>query len=110
MKVRHIMYGHRAANTREASQAPGRIAECRNRVSEPGGALAGARALAAEIAANGPFAVAMTNRVIDEAPAWPAAEVWPRQKEILERVIASNDAREGALAFAEKRKPVWSGS
>jgi len=81
-----------------------------NRVSEPGGALAGAHALAAEIAANGPIAVAMTKQVIDDAPSWPTAEVWPRQKQILERVIASNDAREGALAFAEKRKPVWSGS
>jgi 1,4-dihydroxy-2-naphthoyl-CoA synthase len=27
----------------------------------------------------------------------------------LEQVIASNDAREGALAFSEKRSPNWTG-
>ena len=52
----------------------------------------------------------MTKKIIDEAPSWNPHEVWPRQKEILERVIASNDAREGALAFAEKRAPRWSGT
>jgi len=81
-----------------------------NRLTPAGGALEGARALAAEIGANGPLAVAMTKRVIDEAPSWPADEIWSRQKEILERVIASNDAREGALAFGEKRAPNWSGT
>lgn len=81
-----------------------------NRLTAAGGALAGARALAAEISANGPLAVAMTKRVMTEAPAWPAAEVWSRQRELLEIVIASNDAREGAQAFAEKRPPRWSGS
>ena len=81
-----------------------------NRLTAPGGALDGARALAAEIAANGPLAVAMTKRVFAEAPDWPAAELWTRQREILEQVIASADAREGALAFAEKRAPSWTGS
>jgi enoyl-CoA hydratase len=81
-----------------------------NRLVPRGGALQAARELAAEIAANGPLAVALTKKVIDQAPAWPTDQTWPRQKEILERVIASNDAREGALAFAEKRAPRWSGS
>ncbi len=81
-----------------------------NRLVAPGAALEGARALAAEIVANGPLAVAMTKQVIDAALTWGVDERWPRQKEILERVIGSNDAREGALAFAEKRAPIWSGS
>lgn len=81
-----------------------------NRLVSPGGALATALELAAEIAANGPFAVAMTKKVIDEAPVWPQDKIWSRQKEILERIIASDDAREGALAFAEKRPPQWRGS
>jgi enoyl-CoA hydratase len=75
-----------------------------------GGALAGARALAAEISANGPFAIEMTKRVMAEAASWPPAETWARQREILEQVITSNDAREGARAFAEKRNPRWSGT
>ena len=80
-----------------------------NRLTPPGGALQGALALAREIAANGPFAVQMTKRVVTEAASWPAHEVWARQRELLEQVIASDDAREGALAFAEKRAPRWTG-
>jgi enoyl-CoA hydratase len=81
-----------------------------NRLTANGGALAGARALAAEISANGPFAIEMTKRVMAEAASWPPAETWARQREILEQVITSNDAREGARAFAEKRNPRWSGT
>ncbi len=64
-----------------------------------------ARELAATIAANGPLAVAATKRILtaDEAGAWE------RQAEIAEPVFASEDAREGARAFAEKRPPVWRG-
>jgi enoyl-CoA hydratase len=46
---------------------------------------------------------------MSQAGTWPADEVWARQRVLLEQVIASQDAREGALAFAEKRAPVWSG-
>ena len=81
-----------------------------NRLTPAGGALEAARALAAEIGANSPLAVAMTKKVIDESPSWPADEIWKRLGDILEPVITSNDAREGALAFAEKRAPQWSGT
>jgi enoyl-CoA hydratase len=81
-----------------------------NRLVPPGGALGAARELAAEIAANGPLAVVMSKKIINESPSWAANEVWTRQKQILEGIIASNDAREGALAFAEKRTPRWSGT
>lgn len=80
-----------------------------NRLTAPGGALDAARALAAAIAANGPLAVRMTKRIVAESPTWPANETWPRQRELLEQIITSDDAREGALAFGEKRAPRWSG-
>ncbi|MBL8339449.1 MAG: crotonase/enoyl-CoA hydratase family protein [Rhodoferax sp.] len=80
-----------------------------NRLTPPGQALEGARALARTIAANGPLAVQLSKQVIAQAPAWPAEEIWPRQRAVLEQIIASQDAREGALAFSEKRAPVWSG-
>jgi enoyl-CoA hydratase len=78
-------------------------------VTEPGGALAGACKLASAVAANGPLAVAATKRILVEAPGWPAGAVWERQAEIADPVFASEDAREGATAFAEKRPPVWHG-
>ena len=81
-----------------------------NRLTTPGGALEGALALARAIATNGPLAVQMTKRIMTEAPTWPAAELWDRQRERLDQVIDSNDAREGALAFTEKRAPQWTGT
>jgi enoyl-CoA hydratase len=80
-----------------------------NRLAEPGGALAAALALAAEITPNGPLALAATKRILVEAPGWAEAERWARQAEIAGPVFASQDAREGAVAFAEKRPPVWRG-
>ena len=81
-----------------------------NRLTEPGGALAEARSLALEISQNGPLAVRMTKHIMSQSADWPADQKWPKQNEILEQVIASNDAREGALAFSEKRAPSWTGS
>lgn len=80
-----------------------------NRLSEPGGALAAARELAARISRNGPLAVRTTKRVLVESPRWPADQVWERQDEELHRVLTSADAVEGASAFAERREPRWLG-
>jgi enoyl-CoA hydratase/carnithine racemase len=80
-----------------------------SRLTEPGGALAGARELAAQIARNGPLAIDASKRIVAAAADWPEAEAWQRQSEITGPVFASDDAREGATAFAEKRDPVWRG-
>jgi len=80
-----------------------------NRLTPPGEALAAALELAGTIAANGPLAVRATKRILHEAPEWPAATMFDRQREISEPVRASEDAREGALAFKEKRAPQWRG-
>jgi len=80
-----------------------------NRLTEPGGALAEARAMALEISQNGPLAVRMTKHIMSQSPNWAVDQKWPKQNEILEQVIASEDAREGALAFSEKRAPRWTG-
>lgn len=78
-----------------------------NRLTDDGEALAGARELAKAIAANGPLAVRASKRVITESRSWPAAERFRRQREILDPVFTSEDAQEGARAFAEKRAPQW---
>jgi enoyl-CoA hydratase len=80
-----------------------------NRITPKGGALDEALTLARAIAANGPLAVAASKRIIVEAPDWPAAERFDRQREINEPVRSSEDAREGATAFKEKRAPRWQG-
>jgi enoyl-CoA hydratase len=80
-----------------------------NRICAPGQARAGAVELAQAILRNGPLGVQMTKRIINEARSWPADEVWDRQRGLVESVLATDDAREGALAFAEKRSPQWRG-
>jgi enoyl-CoA hydratase len=80
-----------------------------NRLTVEGGALDGALELAATIAANGPLAVAATKAVARGSADWTFAEGWPEQAGIIAPVFASEDAREGATAFAEKRPPVWKG-
>ena len=44
-----------------------------------------------------------------ESVDWPDSEFFERQGEIAGPVFASEDAREGATAFAETRDPVWKG-
>ncbi|NYT62763.1 crotonase/enoyl-CoA hydratase family protein [Alcaligenaceae bacterium] len=80
-----------------------------NRLVPPGEALAEARRLAERIVCNGPLSVAASKRVVVESQDWSSAEMWDKQAELTEHVIASEDAREGSAAFAEKRKPVWKG-
>jgi enoyl-CoA hydratase len=80
-----------------------------NRVVDEGGALAAALELAAAIAANGPLAVAATKQIARSATDWTTAEGWHEQEAVMRPVFTSEDAREGALAFAEKRPPVWRG-
>ena len=80
-----------------------------NRLVPEGHALAESLKLAAEISANGPLGVQATKKIISESPTWPAHERFDRQRPIVDEVLASDDAREGATAFAERREPRWSG-
>jgi len=81
-----------------------------NVLAEPGHALEAAIELAERITVNGPLAVAATKRVIVESRSWSPADQWREQAQIIMPVFASKDAKEGAVAFAEKRPPNWTGS
>ena len=76
----------------------------------PGVALDGALELAQAISANGPLAVAASKQVIREQQDWSQADQWAKQYELTAAVFTSNDAREGAAAFAQNRAPNWTGS
>jgi enoyl-CoA hydratase len=80
-----------------------------NRLAEPGEALDVALELAAAIVKNGPLALIASKEIVRNAPDWTEAEAWEKQGAIAGPVMVSEDAREGAIAFAEKRDPVWKG-
>ena len=80
-----------------------------NRLAEPGRALDEALALAAALTRNGPLALAASKQILESQCDWSTEEMWVRQGELAGPVLASEDAREGATAFKEKRDPVWRG-
>jgi len=110
--AQHVPY-HRAvewALTGDyVSAAEARAAGLVSRITAPGDALAQALDLARRIAGNGPLALAATKRILTECQDWSLPDQFARQREISEPVRESQDAREGARAFVEKRAPRWTG-
>lgn len=80
-----------------------------NRVVEPGAALEIALELAGVISLNAPLGVRVSKAVISRQTDWPSTLMWDLQDSLAGPVLASEDAREGATAFAERRRPVWRG-
>ena len=76
-----------------------------------GTALARAREIADEIAANGPLAVRAVLQSMRESAAMTEADGLARELEIGEPIIFdTNDAKEGPRAFKEKRQPNFTGT
>jgi enoyl-CoA hydratase len=80
-----------------------------NRVVPEGEALDTALTRAKRIAANGPLAVEASKAIAYGQRGWSIEEVWEQQEQIARPVFDSEDAREGAMAFVEKRTAVWHG-
>ncbi|MFB7719946.1 crotonase/enoyl-CoA hydratase family protein [Nocardia sp. NPDC056100] len=80
-----------------------------NRITEPGRALAGALELAREICAAGPLAVRASKQIAVRSQDWTDAQAWDQQLKYVATLHDSEDLREGLLAFAQKRPPVWKG-
>ena len=81
-----------------------------SRLTEKGGALAGALELAARIAKNAPLSLKASKAVLRDMAGLTDEEFWAMQTSHIRSVFTSDDAKEGPRAFAEKRPPVWSGS
>jgi len=79
------------------------------RLCEPGHALDTALELARAIARNAPLGVDAALRLLRMAPGRTEEDLWAEQRRLVDAVFHSEDAQEGARAFAEKRPPQWSG-
>ena len=79
------------------------------RVVPDGQALSEALAIAEVIGANGPLAVEAIKRSVLETEGMSEVDGLARELEIGWPVFASEDAKEGQRAFAEKRPPNWQG-
>jgi enoyl-CoA hydratase len=80
-----------------------------NRVVEEGEALSEAIAWAQALLVNGPTALAASKQIMWHSADWTDEEGWREQMKYADRALQSEDRKEGLAAFAEKRKPVWSG-
>jgi enoyl-CoA hydratase len=80
-----------------------------NSLAEPGAAVDVALELAGRLAKNGPLALVASKQILQEQFDWSSAEMWQKQGAISGPVFASEDSKEGASAFKEKRDPIWKG-
>ncbi|MTD45062.1 crotonase/enoyl-CoA hydratase family protein [Conexibacter sp. W3-3-2] len=80
-----------------------------NRIAEKGQAVDVALELAAAIAKNGPLSLIVSKQIVQEQQDWTLENMWEKQGELAGPVMMSQDAKEGAIAFKEKRDPVWQG-
>ena len=69
----------------------------------------GARGRADSAGGSGRFAVRVCEEGIGESRGWGGEGRWAKQEETVGPVMTSQDAREGAAAFAQKRAPNWTG-
>ncbi|QDC37267.1 enoyl-CoA hydratase/isomerase family protein [Sphingobium fuliginis] len=80
-----------------------------NALAEPDALMERARAMAKVIARNAPLTVRANLRMIRFADDMGVQAAERVADEIFQEVYLSEDAREGPLAFKEKREPVWKG-
>ncbi|HEX3289565.1 MAG TPA: crotonase/enoyl-CoA hydratase family protein [Mycobacterium sp.] len=74
-----------------------------------GAALAAAQELARRVAVNAPLALARVKEVVRDVQGLNDTDAFAVQAEHASSLLTSEDAHEGAVAFAEKRAPVWRG-
>jgi enoyl-CoA hydratase len=80
-----------------------------SRMVPDGQALAEATSVAEQIAANGPLAVQAIKRSVLATEGLPETEALKMELEIGWPILATEDAKEGPRAFAEKRRPNFKG-
>lgn len=81
-----------------------------NRVVPAAELVPAALALAEKICENAPVAVRTAKEIMRRSIALSEEAAWEMETELIAPIFTSNDAIEGATAFAEKRPPVWTGT
>jgi enoyl-CoA hydratase len=94
---------------RHVSAAEAREIGLIGHVVPEGKALDAAIELAGQIAANAPLSVQAVLRSLRETREMTEVDGLAHELEIGYPIIGTDDAKEGATAFAEKREPVWQG-
>ena len=80
-----------------------------NKVTEPGGAVAGAIELARRIGLNAPTSIRATLEALDAVTAHDDDRGWAATEVAKTTILASEDRAEGISAFFERREPRWPG-
>jgi enoyl-CoA hydratase len=80
-----------------------------NELVEPGHVLDAAINLAGRITANAPVAVRLSRDVVLRGAVASDDDAWRMSREAYTAVLATDDFKEGPLAFVEKRPPRWTG-
>lgn len=75
----------------------------------PGEALAQARKIAEKILARGPVAVRLAKKAVNRGRGLPVSEGCRVEAELFGQLCDTEDQKEGAAAFLEKRPPVYKG-
>lgn len=78
-----------------------------NRLAVPGGTLDAAKALAEQVTASGPAAVAAVLRAVGLERERRESSLWPLTTDAAAEAAESPDSAEGVAAFFEKRPPRW---
>jgi enoyl-CoA hydratase len=78
-------------------------------LTESGAALAAAQELARRVAVNAPLALAKVKEIVRDTQGLNDTDAFARQAQDAHSLLDTEDAHEGAVAFAEKRAPVWRG-
>jgi enoyl-CoA hydratase len=85
-----------------------------NGVAEPAALLHDVRALAGDIAARAPLAIAAAKRVVSPGAlrdaGEPVARALAAEREAFGGLFATADQKEGMRAFIDKRPPEWKGA